>query len=326
MAAMLFVSYSKADMQDVDWLTRLRMYLTPFRRVGSLDIWDDGRLPPGSLWREEIAQALDNVVGAVLLVGPGFLASDFVVQHELPSLLKSAKVRGVCLFPIVIGFCGYGASELGAYQAFNSPEEPLESLTRSEQNRILNAFALCIDKSLRTDSSRGSQRCPREPDLHELTKVIQRNLVDTGTAFVAQCRRRNDLVEAIEQRLNVKNDLEYEKFFFRYHSQLTNAERFEFDQIRAITEGPLQTGNRRILEVIENNPALLDLVPQMTALRQHLVFWLNKYDKIFSINRAMCLLYAGVEDGVPFPEGFDDAVNKWLRGDTEARDLTLAGS
>ena len=313
MAATLFISYSRADMQDADWLARLRMYLTPFRRGGSVDLWDDSRIPPGSRWKEEIGQALDNAGAAVLLVGPGFLASDFVVDQELPSLLESAEVRGVSLFPLIIGFCGYSASELGAYQAFNSPEQPLESLTRSEQNRILNEFAAAIDKSLRAGSSREHQHRLSERDLYESMKLIQRNLVDTRTAFVAQCRRRNDLVAAIEQRLNFKNDLQYEKFFLRYHSQLTEAERFEFDQIRAITEGPIQTGNRRILEVIENNPALLDLAPQMTGLRQHLVFWLNKYDKVFTLNRAMCLLYTGVEDGVPFPKGLDDAVDKWLR-------------
>lgn len=312
MAQTLFISYSRADMQDVDWLARLRMYLTPFRRSGSVDVWDDSRIPPGSQWKGEISHALNNAAAAVLLVGPGFLASEFVVEYELPSLLESAKARGVCLFPLVIGYCSYGASELGAYQAFNSPEQPLESLQRSDQNRILNAFAAAIDTKLRTDSSQVSRDRPSEGDLYDLIKVIQRLLADTATAFAAQCRRRNDLVAAIEQRLNFKNALEYEKFFLQYHSQLTEAERFEFDQIRAITEGPLQMGNRKILELIENNARLLDLVPQMTDLRQHLVFWLNKYDKVFTVNRAMCLLYTGVEDGVPFPAGLDDAVSTWL--------------
>lgn len=319
MAATLFISYSRADMQDTDWLARLRMYLTPIRRSGAIDVWDDSRIAPGSRWKEEIARALDNAAAAVLLVGPGFLASDFVVDHELPALLKSARVRGVSLFPLVIGFCGYNTSDLNAYQAYNSPEHPLESLKRSEQNRILNSLALAIDKSLPSDSSQGGQQSPNARNLYQRMQEIQRNLTDTGTAFAAQCRRRNDLVAAVELRLNFENDLEYEKFFFKYHSQLTETEKFEFDQIRAITEGPLQMGNRRVLEIIESDPAILDAVPQMTALRQHLVFWLNKYDKVFSVNRAMCLLYTGVEDGVPFPEGAAGAVDTWLSKNRESR-------
>ena len=52
---------------------------------------------------------------------------------------------------------------------------------------------------------------------------------------------------------------------------------------------------------------------EMTALRQHLVFWLNKFDRVFSANQAMCLLYTGVDDGVPFPGEIDDVVTVWLR-------------
>lgn len=48
MATSLFISYSRADMQDTDWLARLRMYLTPFRRSGAIDVWDDSRIAPGS--------------------------------------------------------------------------------------------------------------------------------------------------------------------------------------------------------------------------------------------------------------------------------------
>src|SRR5205085_1058820 len=151
MAATLFISYSRADTEETDWLARLKMYLTPFRRSGALDVWDDSRIPSGSSWKEEIALALDKAMAAVLLVGPGFLASDFVVNDELPVLLKSAKSRGLGLFTLVIGFCSYSQSESHVYQAFNAPEHPLESLARSEQNRILNALAIAIDKAHRTE-------------------------------------------------------------------------------------------------------------------------------------------------------------------------------
>jgi hypothetical protein len=289
------------------------MYLAPFSRGGEIDVWDDSRIATGELWKQEIARALDNAVAAVLLVGPGFLASKFVMEHELPALLESARGRGLALFPLIVGFCSYDASELHPYQAHNSAENPLESLKPWEQNRILNAFAIAINKSLRAEYSRGGEPRSGAQDLYESMQKIQTYLADTHTAFVAQCRRRDDLVAALEQRLEFTNDLEYEKFFFRYYSQLNEAERFEFDQIRAMTEGPLQSGNRRILEVLETHPTILEVAPEMVALRQHIVFWLNKYDKVFSLNQAMCLLYTGVEDGVPFPEGLDNVVATWLR-------------
>lgn len=313
MTGTLFISYSRADMQNTDWLARLRMYLAPFRRGGTVDVWDDSRIAPGARWKDEISGALDRAAAAVVLVGPGFLASDFVMEHELPALLGSAQTRGVALFPLVVGYCGYNASDLEPYQAFNSIEHPLESLVPSEQNRILNALAIQVDKSLHSNKTPPSDPRSTAMDLRGAMQEIQKHLIDTRTAFVAQCRRRDDLVAAIEQRLGFKNDLEYEKFFFTYHSQLNEGERFEFDQIRAMTDGPLYLGNQEILEIIETHAALLEVIPLLTALRQHLVFWLNKYEKVFTVNRAMCLLYTGVEDGVPFPNGVDDAVRTWLR-------------
>jgi hypothetical protein len=67
------------------------------------------------------------------------------------------------------------------------------------------------------------------------------------------------------------------------------------------------------LQILNDNPALLDAVPALTDLRQHLVFWLNKFDKIFTKTKAMCLLYTGVEDGVPFPFGIDQLIRTWLK-------------
>lgn len=312
MGAPLFISYSRADIVETDWVARLKMYLAPFGRKGTIDPWDDSRILSGTRWKEEIARALAQAAAAVLVVGPGFLASGFVMEREVPELLRAAYDRGIKLFPLIVGFCGYAESELGGYQAVNSPDQPLESLPRPEQNRTLNALAIEISNSFQEDRSRK----PSDEDttrLYEDVLAIQKHLTDTRTAFVAQSRRRDALVSAIERRLKFTNQLEYEKFFFRYHSQLTDEERFEFDQIRAITEGSIQVGNRRLLEIIEANDLVLGVGPEMTDLRQHLVFWLNKFDRVFTVNRAMCLLYTGVEDGVPFPPGVDAVVGDWLR-------------
>ncbi|HXU33981.1 MAG TPA: TIR domain-containing protein, partial [Thermoanaerobaculia bacterium] len=219
MGSALFISYSRADMQETDWLGRLKMYLAPFGRQGIIDAWDDQRIAPGMLWRDEIARALDDAAAAVLLIGPGFLASDFVMEREVPRLLRSAHDRGLALFLLLVGFSGYHATELNEYQAFNSPEEPLESLQRSEQNRILNALAIAIAESLRAEKPHASKASDGR-GLYDRVLAIQRHLSDTRMAFVAQCRRRDDLVAAIERRLKFDNEMEYEKFFFLYYNQL----------------------------------------------------------------------------------------------------------
>ena len=99
---------------------------------------------------------------------------------------------------------------------------------------------------------------------------------------------------------------------FQYYDQLSKNELFEFKQIRAITETTLQTRNRDTLSILEANPGLLDAVPRLSDLRTHLVVWLNKYDGLFVSTPEMCVLYVGVEDGVPFPRGIERSIQEWL--------------
>jgi len=308
----LFISYGHIDMVPTNWLERLKLYLAPLRREELIDIWDDSRIKVGSHWRAEIKGGMERASAAILLVGPGFIASEFIQDHELPTLLTAAQTRGVKIYPIVVGFCAYKRSVLEPYQSFNDPEKPLEILSIAEQNKTLNEVSLLVDKDIRLSRTKSQITKPKEADIGSAIQIIRRNLDDTWTAFVAQCRRRNNLESTIRKRLNVKEILEYENFFFRYFPNLNNEEKFQFDQIRAITDGPLYQGNRQILETIEKNPRIMDELPEMMDLRQHLVFWLNKYDRVFSKQPEMCLLYTGVEDGVPFPDNISEIIDNWL--------------
>ena len=60
------------------------------------------------------------------------------------------------------------------------------------------------------------------------------------------------------------------------------------------------------------HPEVLDELLSLADLHQHLVFWLNKFEKVFARRPEMCLLYTGVEDGVPFPENLDAELKTWI--------------
>lgn len=308
----LFISYAREDMTPLHWLDRLRRYLAPLRGNDLVEIWDDSRIGAGSDWRAEIEAALQRATAAILLVGPDFLASDFIASKELPVLLDACKRRGTKLYPLVVGYCGYTRSVLEPYQAFNDPNVPLEALSTADQNKVLNDISMAVDEALRHAQPVVAQGPVRISDTHAAMKEIAENLDNAQTAFIAQARRRDALVATIRKRLGAHEVLQYEKFFFRFYDELDRMERFEFDQIRAMTEGPLYEGNKRILQIMEQHPEVLDELPVLADLRQHLVFWLNKYEKMFLKRPEMCLLYTGVEDGVPFPDGAHRQVDQWL--------------
>lgn len=309
----LFISYSHRDMEPINWVERLKLYLAPLRRKELVDIWDDSRIGVGSEWRREIRAALDRATSAILVIGPGFLASDFIAREELPLLLEAAERRGAKIYPVIVAYCAYKRSVLEKYQTFNDPDMPLEALTPAEQNKILNDLSLAVDADLRHGQTPTMPSPVLATDTRQAMNQIAEYLEITRTAFIAQCHRRDLLVRMIEDRLKVKEDLEYENFFFRYYGKLNDEEKFQFEQIRAMTEGPLHDGNQKMLSIIEGHPQVLEEIPALAALRQHLVFWLNKYDKVFSKRPEMCLLYTGVENGVPFPDGVDREVAQWIK-------------
>jgi len=122
----IFVSYSH---QDSTWLDRLKVHLKPLERKYPLDIWDDTKIGAGSRWLEEIRLAIENARVAILLISADFLASDFIVNNELPHLLLAARTRGKVIMPVIVGHSLFESiDELSEFQAANNPKEPLAIL------------------------------------------------------------------------------------------------------------------------------------------------------------------------------------------------------
>ena len=84
-ATKLFISYSH---DDEVWKEKLLDGLRVLERKNSVALWDANELTPGSEWSKQIENALQQSDLAVLLVSPSFLASDFIVNRELPALLE----------------------------------------------------------------------------------------------------------------------------------------------------------------------------------------------------------------------------------------------
>ena len=135
----IFVSYSHAD---GDWLKRLQVHLKPLERAGSIEWWDDTKILPGMVWRDEIEKALNAAAIGVLLVSADFLASDFIANHELPPLLAAAQDKGLTILSLIVGPSQFEHTpELSRFQAVNPPSQPLIGLSKAEQETILVTLA-----------------------------------------------------------------------------------------------------------------------------------------------------------------------------------------
>ena len=130
----VFISYSH---QDKIWLKRLQDMLQPLLRKNSIGLWSDREIKPGAKWQDEIERGLASARVAVLLVSPGFLASDFIDKHELPPLLDKARQQGVRILWVYVSACLYQETEIEAYQAAHDTAQPLDKLRTAKRNEVL---------------------------------------------------------------------------------------------------------------------------------------------------------------------------------------------
>jgi hypothetical protein len=136
----VFISYSHKDKK---WLEQLLLFLKPRGREGVILPWADTQIRAGQKWSEEIRQSLASAKAAVLIVSPYFLASDFIAEVELPSLLAAAETEGVTILPVVVSPCEVPES-LSQFQAVNDPRKTLADMSQPERNRVWIAVAQAV--------------------------------------------------------------------------------------------------------------------------------------------------------------------------------------
>jgi len=154
----LFISYSHTD---VKWLERIRTMLSPLIREDGIRIWDDTQITPGSKWRIDIANAIDSAQVALLLVRPSFLASRFIVDEELPRLLRAEQDRGLIVLWALISPCLYNKTAIAKFQAAHAISRPLDGLQSARRNQLLQiaeAVATALHDRNRSRKSTASSR------------------------------------------------------------------------------------------------------------------------------------------------------------------------
>ncbi len=140
----VFISYAHVDQEEVKWIDRLKLYLSAFEQKGILDIWDDSKMEAGKILKDQIINAINDSRIAILLIGPGFLGSNFINNIELPKILESARVDGLHILPLITSYCSYKHSDLKDFASFNLDSKPLEALNASERNKIINEFSIRV--------------------------------------------------------------------------------------------------------------------------------------------------------------------------------------
>lgn len=142
----VFISYSHADAAV---LRRLQIHLVPLKRGNLHEIWDDTRIAPGQLWRNEIRKALGAAKAAVLLVSADFLASPFIMENEVPELLAAASDEGAVILPVIVSPCRFvETASLARFQSVNPPSRPLSLMNDHEREMVFYQVSAAVEAAL----------------------------------------------------------------------------------------------------------------------------------------------------------------------------------
>ena len=139
----VFISYSH---KDDSYLKRLLVHLRPLEKAGKIDLWVDTQIKVGEKWKQVIESALSNARTAIMLISADFLASDFIIDNELPPLLKKAETDGTKIIPVILAPCRFTRDpNLKHFQAVNDPAQPISELSYHQREVIYDRVSQIVE-------------------------------------------------------------------------------------------------------------------------------------------------------------------------------------
>ncbi len=172
----VFISYSHLDTECKD---RLVLHLKALEKNGAiLNEWDDKKIETSDDWEKEIRDSMNAASVAVLMISPGFLASDFIMDVEVPIFLERKQKEGLRIFPIIIKNCIW--KEIGwlkSIQAYTANGEPLLKCDENEIDDHLVKFVSEIKHAIGvgTRTTEDRKYLPLSPDKISLAKMPETN-------------------------------------------------------------------------------------------------------------------------------------------------------
>lgn len=135
----VFISYSH---DDEKWFEILRAKLAGLEETeNGVQFWADSDIEPGEKWERKIRERLGSAKGALLMISPAFLDSEFIRATEVPAFLEAAASQddedGFVLLWFLLSQCDLDANPTGQriaeFQALVDPEKPLDSVKKKKK-------------------------------------------------------------------------------------------------------------------------------------------------------------------------------------------------
>jgi hypothetical protein len=170
---MIFICYSHVD---ANWCQDLLTMAAPLTKYGGMQIVSDADIAAGAAWRSTIQKWMDKATVAVLPVSRHSLASNFIMEIELPYLLMARKNRGLEILWFLVSHCLYEKSPLQPIQAALPTSKPLEDMTEANRSAALKILCQHIERAWmasetpKLDASLGGRKVQKKMEALQLLR------------------------------------------------------------------------------------------------------------------------------------------------------------
>jgi molecular chaperone DnaK len=141
----IFISYSHSDEAFKDKLVK---GLSPLKRMGLVNIWNDREIIPGTYWEKDgVYKNLEKAQLILTLISPDFIASDYCYDNEIQKALKRHKSAEVIVIPIVIRPTHWKKLALAQLQALPKDAKPVSSWPNEDEawENIVEGIVKALD-------------------------------------------------------------------------------------------------------------------------------------------------------------------------------------
>jgi TIR domain len=143
----VFVSYAKKDKRYLDMLMP---HLNSFVNLKLITVFTHDAVKPGDLWQEKTKSAILQAVAAILLITENYLASESLMERQLPQLLKQAERNGAIIIPLIVTPCAYeDVPHIYQFKSVNDPDDTLIGMTGKDRGKVLLLVARTAARAAR---------------------------------------------------------------------------------------------------------------------------------------------------------------------------------
>lgn len=130
----IFISYSHEDQK---WKELLVKQLKVLEKHEQVILWDDRMIEAGVDWVSSIKEAIETSRIFIMLISVDFLTSHFILNEEIPRILKRRQKEGAFVIPVIVRPCTWKKIIwLSKLQVFPPNAEPLSEFPKRKRDKI----------------------------------------------------------------------------------------------------------------------------------------------------------------------------------------------